>query len=390
MRIVISGSEERKSSLISTYHVYRIDVFENQSFTESVARRYSEFAALRDILVIKYQHKGKIIPALPGKTYLGMVSMTEDLVSTRRRQLQLFLQRCMADEVLSNDSNLIQFCSDEHYKATDSAKLVKSGTEEDFSGAASPSLLARLSSSWRSTEVLAPTDEDRLFDSFTEYIRSLDPLLRTLMDAGNELVGSMRGTAACSSSYRAAFNSLGVTEDGALGCALQASASAASASQECAAVTARAAEMWLVHDMEYLLLDVESASLALQARKQLRIQQQRLKLAHEDETAHAQTSDPTKREASQHIANDLADKLNACTEALDDMGRTLLEDLTRWRSRFVHDLLGLVARVGTVAARSEAAGHALWNAVGPALSDAEAFEQHHSLPTAAVPGAAEA
>lgn len=106
----------------SSYVVYKVSTKTNLSFfrksTFSVNRRFSDFRGLRDKLVQKHLHAGRIIPPAPDKDAVGTakVKMSKDedfasdeFIERRRSSLERFLNRTAAHPVLRADPDFREF-----------------------------------------------------------------------------------------------------------------------------------------------------------------------------------------------------------------------------------------------------------------------------------------
>lgn len=106
----------------SSYITYKVTTKSNLSYFRrssfSVNRRFSDFRGLRDKLVQKHLHAGRIIPPAPEKDAVGTakVKMSKDedfasdeFIERRRSSLERFLNRTAAHPVLRADPDFREF-----------------------------------------------------------------------------------------------------------------------------------------------------------------------------------------------------------------------------------------------------------------------------------------
>ena len=106
----------------SSYITYKVSTKTNLSFfrrsTFSVNRRFSDFRGLRDKLVQKHLHTGRIIPPAPSKDAVGTAKVkmskeedfaSDEFIERRRASLERFLNRTAAHPILRADPDFREF-----------------------------------------------------------------------------------------------------------------------------------------------------------------------------------------------------------------------------------------------------------------------------------------
>ena len=106
----------------SSYIIYKVSTKTNLSFFRrsafSVNRRFSDFRGLRDKLVQKHLHAGRIIPPAPSKDAVGTAKVkmskeedfaSDEFIERRRASLERFLNRTAAHPILRADPDFREF-----------------------------------------------------------------------------------------------------------------------------------------------------------------------------------------------------------------------------------------------------------------------------------------
>jgi sorting nexin-1/2 len=149
---------------------YKVNTKSKAGATTVVVRRYNEFAWLRQQLID--QKDGWLVPPLPEKVFLGRFSPV--FVDSRRRGLELFLNRIAEHPVLSQAEDVYTFLhgSDEELAAARKQKTSASGKAKgvmSFFSSMAQSVTSSLSGSTEHDK----TPDDEVCDNIEEYSDSL-------------------------------------------------------------------------------------------------------------------------------------------------------------------------------------------------------------------------
>ncbi|KAI1702116.1 PX domain-containing protein [Ditylenchus destructor] len=191
---------EKRGEGINAYLVYKIEtkVSEVPGYTKDhfeVWRRFSDFLGLREKLMMKYQHKGVIVPLAPEKSISALTKTklnssngedgsTSDVADKRSRQLERFLRRIAAHEELIKDCDVRDFLSFD-------GPLPKAA----FTSALSGTSMKKMFKSFGDvlSKLAFPMDEnDRWFEQANSQVEELDEMLVRLHTAIDHLVFTRR------------------------------------------------------------------------------------------------------------------------------------------------------------------------------------------------------
>ncbi|KAI1712090.1 PX domain-containing protein [Ditylenchus destructor] len=191
---------EKRGEGINAYLVYKIEtkVSEVPGYTKDhfeVWRRFSDFLGLREKLMVKYQHKGVIVPLAPEKSISALTKTklnssngedgsTSDVADKRSRQLERFLRRIAAHEELIKDCDVRDFLSFD-------GPLPKAA----FTSALSGTSMKKMFKSFGDvlSKLAFPMDEnDRWFEQANSQVEELDEMLVRLHTAIDHLVLTRR------------------------------------------------------------------------------------------------------------------------------------------------------------------------------------------------------
>lgn len=180
----------------------------------SVIRRYSDFVWLHGALYALYP--GVVVPPLPEKLLVGRFS--PEFIESRRRALQLFLQRCCMHPELQHSAHLTTFLE----ASEDALNSFKSDPRNAAHGKGAKGALFQwiddTVSSISSTLVAAPvnlekTPADVEVDDMMAYIDALEPIMAGLHKHAHGLTKRAREIADGLFEFGVSFTLLGKSED---------------------------------------------------------------------------------------------------------------------------------------------------------------------------------
>lgn len=185
--------------------------FSKSSF--SVIRRYSDFVWLHSTLFALYP--GVVVPPLPEKLLVGRFS--PEFIESRRRALQLFLQRCCVHPELQHSDHLTTFLE----ASEDALQAFKNDPRNAPGGGARGAIFQWLDdtvSSISSTLVAAPvtlekTPADVEVEAMMAYIDALDPIMTGLHKHAHGLTKRAREIADGLFEFGVALTLLGKSEE---------------------------------------------------------------------------------------------------------------------------------------------------------------------------------
>merc|ERR1712100_241857 len=96
-----------------TFYMLHVNVEDSPDDTMVVPRRYRDFEALRNDLIVEFpmifdKKQNPDAPDLPAKQFFG--NMAPDVIANRRDKLEKFLQQCLTfEEVLMESANFGKF-----------------------------------------------------------------------------------------------------------------------------------------------------------------------------------------------------------------------------------------------------------------------------------------
>lgn len=180
----------------------------------AVIRRYSDFVWLHAALYALYP--GVVVPPLPEKLLVGRFS--PEFVESRRRALQLFLQRCCMHPELQHSDHLTTFLE----ASEDALAAFKHDPRNAANGKGAKGALFQwiddTVSSISSTLVAAPvnlekTPADAEVEDMMAYIDALEPIMNGLHKHAHGLTKRAREIADGLFEFGVAFTLLGKSED---------------------------------------------------------------------------------------------------------------------------------------------------------------------------------
>ncbi|XP_064607642.1 sorting nexin-2-like isoform X2 [Liolophura sinensis] len=164
--------------------------FRNAEMT--VNRRFSDFLGLHDKLAEKYACKGRIVPAAPEKSIVGMTKIkmskeesgSSDFVERRRIALERYLQRTAQHHVLRMDPDFREFLEQE-------GELPRATNTSALSGAGVLRLFHKVGDAVE--KITFKMDEtDEWFEDKSQQVEALDQQLRKLHTSMESLVAQRR------------------------------------------------------------------------------------------------------------------------------------------------------------------------------------------------------
>lgn len=213
-----------------------------RSTSFSVIRRYSDFLRLHAILSLEYP--GIIVPPVPEKLLVGRFS--PEFIESRRRALEIFLNRAFLHSDLRHSQALKQFLENVEEDFSTSSGPSSSGTTKpsDNSGSSSSYLrsttgsssssvvsavlehpastgimqwidetVQQISTSLGSAPAFEITETDRVFEQLVAYIDGLEPLILSLYKHATGLTKRGREIAEGLHQFGLSLEALGKTEE---------------------------------------------------------------------------------------------------------------------------------------------------------------------------------
>jgi len=162
--------------------VYVIKGFDGQGPIE-ISRRYSEFAMIREVLVIRWP--GCFIPPLPPKDIMQKVQMQEPFIQERRAALDLFLRKMSEVPVLYNSQEFQVFLRFPGSNFISQIKPMKRIVFEE--------MLSRYASNFQHLANIPSKDEARIIISrFRSFLAKMQGRLNIMKNHSKEIVRAKR------------------------------------------------------------------------------------------------------------------------------------------------------------------------------------------------------
>jgi len=188
LELKVTSPERVGEGVLNSHVKYRLDVkttlrdYQRPEF--NVMRRYSDFVWLREKLLEAY--KGYLVPPLPEKTLLNRFSI--EFMEYRRKELEKFLCRLSAHQVLSESPQIRLFLESENIETSIESKSVDSSGSTGVSSSGRFFSLIGSSIESISNNFTQQNEPDPWFDAKKNYILSLENQLNSLARIVNNLI----------------------------------------------------------------------------------------------------------------------------------------------------------------------------------------------------------
>ncbi|KAF7639775.1 PX domain-containing protein [Meloidogyne graminicola] len=215
--LIFVRAYEKRGEGINAFIAYKIEtqVSKIPGYTKNhfeVWRRFSDFLGLREKLVIKYQHKGIIVPYTPEKSISSLTKTKltageehSESADKRSRLLERFLRRIVLHPRLAADDDVRDFLSFE-------GDLPKANFTSTFSGNSVMKMFKSVGDAF--TKIAFPMDEnDRWFEQVHSQVEELEELMTRLQTHIDNLVSYRRELASADEQLSKTISLLASSEE---------------------------------------------------------------------------------------------------------------------------------------------------------------------------------
>ncbi len=388
-----AGEVASQVPLISLVRCLQTESSELEQLNSTVQRRFSEFVWVRQQL--QQALPMVVVPALPEKKVVGR--FTPELVRSRQRGLQRFLQRCSQNTSITEHvvfQNFLSLTADEFARFKEARNTVTQPAVGD-------TIMSKLSSFARmvgGAPKTKRTDADISVATLEQYAASVEPLLSTMSTILDKLQAAELDTAQGLSEFGSAYGMLGAAEGRSLGEALQATGQCARQVATVVGSAAHSSTQLLSEDMQDAARMVHATQHVFESRQAARLQYSlAVEALQKAKVELSKAGGASAGEAGAKAAAQVQaaqERSTAAEDKLHQMTLQLADSMETFRAQHLSDFLAAWCRASVAQARKAAVEAELWEGIAQSCQEAATVEAsaapYLSATPPAAPGSAQA